>query len=169
MHNIVQLMDGHHNTGCTFNFLLIYIWQDYLIYLTLWETFVLLQMIKSAGSWSVTNDNISGTFNNNTWNLEKSLAEVGRYRVSALFSLYVVQDVKDPLVQKIMVGMHWWILLWTLDLDCNLITSKLKETPQLERWFLTQITKKSFFHTPVVLFFAINKVTFDSYKHCASK
>jgi len=70
----------------------------------------LFQLIKSAGSWSVTNDQVSGTFNKNTWNLEKVLAEVGRYSVSPLFSMHVAYDSKDVLKQKITVGMQLWIV-----------------------------------------------------------
>ena len=64
------------------------------------------QRIKSAGSWSVTNDHVSRTFNKNTWNLEKALAEVGRYGVTPLFSMHVGYDTKDISKQKIRVGMQ---------------------------------------------------------------
>lgn len=62
----------------------------------------MLMMVKSAGSWSVTSDTVSGTFDKNTWNLEKVLAEVGRYGVSPLFSMHVAHDVKDISKQRIM-------------------------------------------------------------------
>ena len=68
--------------------------------------FILFQRIKSAGSWSVTNDSLSGTFNKNTWNLEKALAEVGRYGVTPLFTMRVGYDSKDTSKQKIRVGMQ---------------------------------------------------------------
>ena len=54
----------------------------------------------------MTKDSVSGTFNKNTWNLEKVLTEVGRYGVSPLFSMHVAYDSKEFLKQKITVGMQ---------------------------------------------------------------
>ncbi|KAI0238130.1 Endothelin-converting enzyme 1 [Lamellibrachia satsuma] len=64
----------------------------------------LKMIIKSAGSWFVTDDADSGTFNSNTWNLEKALATVGRYGIPALFSMKVGQDAKDISIQRIKFG-----------------------------------------------------------------
>ena len=55
----------------------------------------------------MTDDADSGTFNSNTWNLEKALAAVGRFGISALFSMKVGQDAKDISIQRIKVNMHW--------------------------------------------------------------
>ena len=46
----------------------------------------------------------SGTFNADTWSLETTLARVGVYKTSALFSLYVMIDAKDNTVHRIVVG-----------------------------------------------------------------
>ena len=65
-----------------------------------------MQLIKAAGSWSVSDDVDSGTFNADTWSLETTLARVGVYKTSALFSLYVMIDAKDNTVHRIVIGWY---------------------------------------------------------------
>ncbi|KAI0238129.1 Endothelin-converting enzyme 1 [Lamellibrachia satsuma] len=60
----------------------------------------MLELIKSVGSWSVTNDSVSGAFTSSTWSLEAALAKAGRYGISVLFSMAVVKDQKDNTVQR---------------------------------------------------------------------
>ena len=63
----------------------------------------MFQMIKAAGSWSVSDDVDSGTFNADTWSLETTLARVGLYDTTALFSMGVTIDDKDNTAQRIVV------------------------------------------------------------------
>lgn len=61
----------------------------------------LLEIIKLVGSWSVTNDSVSGTFSSSRWSLEAALAQAGRYGIIPLFSMGVVIDNKDTTKQRI--------------------------------------------------------------------
>ncbi|KAI0238125.1 hypothetical protein LSAT2_011228 [Lamellibrachia satsuma] len=65
----------------------------------------LLGLIKSVGSWTVTNDSVSGPFTSSTWSLEAALAKAGRYDISVLFSMGVVTDSKDNTVNRIGGGL----------------------------------------------------------------
>ena len=56
------------------------------------------------GSWTVTNDPVSGPFTSSTWSLEAALAKAGRYDISVLFSMGVVTDSKDNTVNRIGVS-----------------------------------------------------------------
>ncbi|KAK2194153.1 hypothetical protein NP493_2g15008 [Ridgeia piscesae] len=61
----------------------------------------LLELIKSVGSWSVTNDSVSGTFISSKWSLATALAQAGRYGVSPLFGMGIIIDRKDTTKHRI--------------------------------------------------------------------
>ncbi|XP_077996948.1 endothelin-converting enzyme 1-like [Glandiceps talaboti] len=55
----------------------------------------MLRMIADLGSWTLTNDSISGVWKKGDFNLEDLLAKSHQYSVAPFFNLYVAPDDKD--------------------------------------------------------------------------
>ena len=63
----------------------------------------LLQLIKSVGSWPLTNDSVIGTWDELTFDLERSLSQLHLYGFDGLFGFGIGMDDKDTSKNRLQV------------------------------------------------------------------